>query len=66
METPPLTFAQWISFEPARIVSIGLHAPEEHRADYIRVQIEAALHKAADHFRDGLTYDDPPRAVWRV
>lgn len=59
-----LTFAEWIPFEAERIVRMGLLAPEEHRASYMRIQIEAALAKAAAHFRDGLTNADPPRAIW--
>jgi len=59
-----LTFAEWIPFEAERIVRMGLLAPEEHRASYMRIQIEAALAKAAAHFRDGLTNADPPRTIW--
>jgi hypothetical protein len=58
-----MTFADWIDFEATRIVSMGLRLPEEHRADYIKVQIQAALKKAFDHGRDGLTETDEPRAV---
>ena len=58
-----LTFAEWIPFEANRIVELGLLAPEEHRADYMRVQIEAALRKAAAHCRDGLGPQDAPRAT---
>jgi hypothetical protein len=58
-----LTFAEWIPFEANRIVEVGLQAPEEHRAAYMRVQIEAALRKAAAHYRDGLGPEDAPRAV---
>ena len=59
-----LTFAQWIDFEANRIVRMGLAAPEADRGDYMRIQIAVALRKAACHFRDGLTDEDPPRAVW--
>ena len=58
-----MTFADWIDFEAARIVSMGLRLQEEHRADYIKVQIQAALKKAFGHGRDGLTETDEPRAV---
>ena len=58
-----MTFADWIDFEAARIVSMGLRLPEEHRADYIKLQIQAALKKAFGHGRDGLTEMDEPRAV---
>lgn len=63
MTDRPLTFAEWIPFEAERIVGLGLKAAEEHRADWMRVQIEAALKKAAAHCRDGLTDADPPRAA---
>jgi hypothetical protein len=59
-----MTFVDWIDFEATRIASMGLLLPEEHRADYIKVQIQAALKKAFDHGRDGLTETDEPRAVW--
>jgi hypothetical protein len=58
-----MTFAEWIDFEARRIVGMGLHAPEEHRADYMLVQIQGALKKAYKHGRDGLTEHDTPRAV---
>jgi hypothetical protein len=50
-----MTFAEWIDFEATRIVSMGLRLPEEHRADYIKIQIQAALKKAFHHGQDGLT-----------
>jgi hypothetical protein len=59
-----MNFAEWINFEAARIVRMGLLAPEEHRADYMKVQIQAALKKAYDHGRDGLAETDAPRAIW--
>jgi len=58
-----MNFSEWIEFEARRIVSMGLALPQEHRADYMRIQIEGALHKAFAHGRDGLTETDAPRAV---
>ncbi len=58
-----LTCKEWIKFEADRIVRMGLLAPEEHRADYMRIQIEAAMRKATEHGRDGLSDDDLPHAV---
>jgi hypothetical protein len=58
-----MNFAEWIDFEAARIVRLGLLAPEEHRADYMMVQIQAALKKAYAHGKDGLSDRDAPRAV---
>jgi hypothetical protein len=59
-----MDFSEWTRFEAGRIVSMGLAAPEEHQADYMRIQIECALRKAFAHGRDGLTEADPPRAIW--
>jgi hypothetical protein len=58
-----MNFAEWIEFEAKRVVSMGLLAPEEHRADWMIVQIEAALHKAYLHGKDGLSEHDASRAV---
>ena len=55
------TFAEWIDFEAVRIVRMGLLAPQEHQADYMRVQIRVALRKAVAHGRDGLSDEHPPR-----
>jgi hypothetical protein len=57
-----MDFSDWIKFEAERIIRMGSLTSEEHRADYMRVQIEAALRKAFAHGRDGLTETDPPRA----
>jgi hypothetical protein len=65
MEYSKMDFAEWIEFEAGRIVSMGLRLPEEHSADYIRVQIKGALRKAFAHGRDGLTEQDQPRAASR-
>jgi hypothetical protein len=61
-----MTFAEWIGFEAERIVRIGLLAPEEHRSDYMIVQIQGALKKAYAHGKDGLSEHDAPRAVRRT
>jgi hypothetical protein len=58
-----MDFSEWIKFEACRIVSMGLAAPEEHRADYMLIQIKSALRKAFAHGRDGLTEVEPPRAI---
>jgi hypothetical protein len=63
VEVEDMDFSEWIKFEAGRIVSMGLPLPEEHRADYMRIQIESALRKAFAHGRDGLTEADPPRAI---
>ncbi len=58
-----MTFTEWINIEADRIVSMGLRVSPEHQADFMRVQIVAALHKALAHGRDGLLDNDPPRVV---
>jgi hypothetical protein len=58
-----MKFAEWINFEAERIVRMGSLTPEEHRTDYMIVQIQAALKKAFAHGKDGLTENDEPRAV---
>ena len=58
-----MNFAEWIDFEADRIVRVGSSVPEEHRADYMVIQIQGALKKAYHHGRDGLTEYDAPRAV---
>ncbi|MDH2386150.1 hypothetical protein [Bradyrhizobium sp. CER78] len=59
-----MNFGEWIDVEADRIVRMGLLAPAEHREDYMKVQIQAALRKAFAHGRDRLTETDKPRAIW--
>ncbi len=54
----PLTFAEWIDFEANNIVYKVLRAPKEHRADYMYIQIQAALLKAKKLGRQGLGDDE--------
>jgi hypothetical protein len=61
-----LTFADWVTFEADRIVGLGFRAPPEHRADYVRVQIQAALGRAVAHGRAGLSDDDPLFEPWKA
>ena len=58
-----MDFSEWIKFEADRIIRMGAVVPEEHRADYMRIQIEGALRKSFAHGRDGLTETDQPRAI---
>ena len=62
-----MKFAEWINFEAERIVRmivrIGSLAPEQHRTDYMILQIQAALKKAFAHGKDALTENDEPRAA---
>jgi hypothetical protein len=60
-----MNFREWIDFEAERIVRMGMLAPADHREDYMKVQIQAALRKAFAHGRDGLAEADEPRALWK-
>lgn len=60
-----LNFREWVDFESDRIVRMGLQASEDHRADYMIAQIQAALMKAFLHGADGLSDVDPPRPTAR-
>jgi hypothetical protein len=57
-----MTFNDWIEFEADRIIRLGSQLEPEHKNDYMKVQIVAALKKAFAHGRDGLTVKDEPRA----
>jgi hypothetical protein len=53
------TFLEWKHHTVEKIVELGLGAPEEHRADYLRAQIDLAIKKALRHGRSGRGVDDP-------
>jgi hypothetical protein len=53
------TFSEWLAHTVNKIVTLSLSAPEEHREDYMRVQIEAAIRQALRHGRSGRSDDDP-------
>jgi hypothetical protein len=53
------TYTEWVHRTVEKIVSLGLHLPPEHRADYLRVQIEAAIRQSLRHGRSGRSDDDP-------
>jgi hypothetical protein len=46
-------FEEWENATVDRIVGMVLEAPEEHRADYLRVQIRLAIRHALRHGRSG-------------
>ena len=56
------TYTEWKHQTVEKIVSLSLAAPEEHRADYMRVQIGLAIKQALAHGRSGRADDDP--IVW--
>ena len=57
--TDHMTFAQWRAKRLERFVSLVSLAPEEHRADYMRVQAKSLVDDALKFSRDGLCDDDP-------
>jgi hypothetical protein len=57
--TDNLTFAEWRKHRVERFVGLALSAPEEHRADYMRVQAKSLVDDALKFSRAGLQDDDP-------
>ncbi|MBC9032144.1 hypothetical protein IAG41_07055 [Sphingomonas sp. JC676] len=53
------TYNEWATNTVEKIVVMGLAAPEEHRADWLRLQIGSAIEQALRHGRSGLGDDDP-------
>jgi hypothetical protein len=54
-----LTFAEWRNRRVERFVELALTAPEEHRADYMRVQAKSLVDDALRFSRAGLQDGDP-------
>jgi hypothetical protein len=52
-------YNEWEDATVERIVAMGLSAPNEHRADFLRVQIRLAIRQALRHGRSGLSDTDP-------
>jgi len=62
-----LTFAQWLQHRADRLAELGLAAPEEDRADYMRVQARSLARDTVLFARRGLADDDPmppPNEKW--
>jgi len=53
------TYSQWLNETVNKIAVLGSSAPEEDRADYLRVQVKAAIQQALRHGRSGQSDDDP-------
>jgi len=53
------TYSEWAENTIEKIVTMGLALPEEHRADWLRLQIGLAIKHAVRHGRSGLGDDDP-------
>lgn len=58
MSSERWTFEEWEDATVDKIVDMGLAAPEEHRADYLRIQIRLAIQQALRHGRSGRANDD--------
>ena len=59
MSSDHWTYAEWEENTVEKIVIMGLSAPEEHRADYLRVQIRAAVRQALRHGQSGRSDHEP-------
>jgi hypothetical protein len=53
------TYKEWVDHTIEKIVGLGLKAPPEHRADYLRIQIKQAIQQSLRHGRSGASDDDP-------
>ena len=53
------TYNEWAANTVEKIVVMGLALSEEHRADWLRLQIGLAIEHALRHGRSGLGDDDP-------
>ena len=53
-----LTFAMWLEHRADRLVELGLAAPDDVRADYMRAQARSLARDAVRFARAGLADDD--------
>jgi hypothetical protein len=53
------TYSEWLKHTVDKIVILSLQVPVEHREDYLRVQIKAAIQQSLRHGRSGRSDDDP-------
>lgn len=54
-----LTCEEWAENTLEKIVTMGLALPEEHRADWLRLQIGLAIKQALRRGRSGRADSDP-------
>jgi hypothetical protein len=59
MDSDHWTYAEWEANTVEKIVIMGLNAPDEHRADYLRVQITAVVRQALRHGQSGRSEGEP-------
>jgi hypothetical protein len=52
------TYREWAHHTVEKIVTMGLALPEEHRADYFRIQIASAIAQSLEHGRSRRGDDD--------
>ena len=53
------TFSEWVDGTVHKIATGDAVVSEEHRADYLKVQIRSAIMQALRHGRSGRGDDDP-------
>jgi hypothetical protein len=53
------TYAEWLEQTVEKIAVLGSAAPAEHREDWLRVQVRAALGQALRHGRSGRGDEEP-------
>jgi hypothetical protein len=53
------TYDEWAANTVEKIVTMGLALPDEHRADWLRLQIGLAIKHSLRHGRSGRADHDP-------
>ncbi|RZF63495.1 hypothetical protein EWE75_15770 [Sphingomonas populi] len=53
------TYDEWAMNTVEKIVTLGLALPDDHRADWLRLQIGLAINHSLRHGRSGRGDDDP-------
>lgn len=53
------TYREWVEATVPKIVGLGLATPAENQAEYLNVQIRAAIAQAHRHGRSSKSEDDP-------
>ena len=52
------TYDEWATNTVEKIVGVGMDLPDEHRADWPRLQIGLAIDQAYRNGRSGIGFDD--------
>ena len=58
MSTDHWTYLQWEDATVEKVAALGAATPEQHRADYLRVQVRSAIRQALRHGRSGRGDDE--------